>query len=180
MPDTTNSFWLGFSTRCIAGAILLPFTVVKTKREAGLTSNISTLQIFRTIYKEQRLPGMLLYKFSSFSGLFRGWIATIARDGPYSGLYLLFYTRLKLFLHVNDSNWQTANCAFGASFLATALTQPADVVRANQQFSLHLNAQIPRTLRIQDYWRGFSLRLLRRACMAVVTWPLYDAIRKNI
>lgn len=52
-----TSFALGFTSRCIVGTVLLPFTVVKTHAEAGLSQNRSTFVALQWIYKTTKLKG---------------------------------------------------------------------------------------------------------------------------
>ncbi|KAM3184468.1 hypothetical protein ACTXT7_008321 [Hymenolepis weldensis] len=156
-----TSFALGFTSRCIVGTVLLPITVVKAHAEAGL---------------------------SIYSGL----LPTLARDSPYSGLYLLFYNQFKHLTVPNKTPQKNIStqllgfCAFLAAFCATAVTQPADVLRSNRQLSIATTTlQMPwtqvlrETVRIDGItglWRGFYLRFIRRSVFAVITWTLFDKI----
>ncbi|KAM7534553.1 hypothetical protein Aperf_G00000112513 [Anoplocephala perfoliata] len=181
-----NSFLLGFTSRCIVGGFLLPFTVVKAQAEAGLIHNRSMFEALRWIYGTAKLRGV-------YSGL----LPTLARDSPYSGLYLLFYNEFKYLIIPNSSSDEIipvhllSLCALLAATCATAVTQPADVLRSNRQLSITMttknpaNARTPwtRILRetvqidgITGLWRGFYLRLARRSVFAVITWTLFDTI----
>ncbi|VDO07835.1 unnamed protein product [Rodentolepis nana] len=143
-----NSFSLGFTSRCIVGTVLLPFTVVKAQAEAGLSQNRSTFEALRWIYKTTKLKDR-----------------TPPEDIP---TYLF------------------SLCAFFAAFCATAVTQPADVLRSNRQLSITTATHrtpwtqvLRETVRIDGItgpWRGFYLRLTRRSIFAVITWTLFDKI----
>jgi hypothetical protein len=80
------------------------------------------------IAKDEKLPG-----------LFRGVVPTLLRDGPFSGLYYLSYTRLKSLLREQHSLDGIPSQAknFGAGIVAGAfsslLTNPFDVVRTRMQ-----------------------------------------------
>ncbi|PNG99010.1 Solute carrier family 25 member 38, partial [Tetrabaena socialis] len=68
-------------------------------------------------------------------GLFRGLGPTVLINAPYSGLYYMFYTRLKEALAEEGRPQAAINFASGvvAAVAATLLTQPADVVRTRMQ-----------------------------------------------
>ncbi|BHF77452.1 hypothetical protein SprV_0602055700 [Sparganum proliferum] len=176
-----DSFLLGSTTRSVVGATLLPFTVVKARAEAGLTEGLSMFACLRKIYVE-----------SGPSGLFRGLVPTLVRDSPYSGIYLVFYTALKKLVasgsRVDGGEsirpCQSCVCALVASTLATAVTQPADVLRTSRQLRNHASPvawlEVFRaTVRadgVTGLWRGLSLRLLRRTGFSCITWTLFDHI----
>ncbi|VEL08548.1 unnamed protein product [Protopolystoma xenopodis] len=87
-------------------------------------------------------------------------------------------------------------CALISASIASAATQPADVVRLHRQLlfasspsSCIINSD--RSIRLSWYslmwnilrtdgpfglWRGLSLRLIRRVGMASVSWTLFEAI----
>ncbi|EFJ40615.1 hypothetical protein VOLCADRAFT_99596 [Volvox carteri f. nagariensis] len=71
-------------------------------------------------------------------GLFRGLWPTVLTNAPYSGLYYMFYTRLKEGFSREDRPQVLVNFASGvvAAVAATLLTQPADVVRTRMQLGL--------------------------------------------
>merc|ERR1712096_387959 len=66
-------------------------------------------------------------------GLVVGLVPTIARDAPYSGLYLMFYTKLKYLVAFHDKQFPNFLCGLLAGALATTLVQPADVVKTHLQ-----------------------------------------------
>ncbi|KAL5972128.1 Mitochondrial glycine transporter [Taenia solium] len=181
--SAVNAFTLGFTSRCLVGTLLLPFTVVKAQAEAGLTRGRSTFSSLRWIYTTAKWRGRI------YSGL----LPTLARDSPYSGAYLLFYTQFKNIILPSDISHATAPahtlsvCALLAATCATAVTQPADVLRSNRQLSVATvpSSRVPwtqvlrETIRIDGItglWRGFYLRLARRGVFAAITWTPFDKI----
>lgn len=83
-PTFYQNLMLGFSARASVGTILLPMTVVKARYESGKYQYKTVSDGLRTIW---RLEGA--------RGLFSGCAATILRDAPYSGIYLMFYSQGK-------------------------------------------------------------------------------------
>ncbi|GIL85851.1 hypothetical protein Vretifemale_14374 [Volvox reticuliferus] len=79
-----------------------------------------------------------ILRMEGVRGLFRGLWPTVLTNAPYSGLYYMFYTRLKEGLSAEGRPQVLVNFTSGvaAAVAATLLTQPADVVRTRMQLGL--------------------------------------------
>jgi solute carrier family 25, member 38 len=73
-------------------------------------------------------------------GLTAGVLPTLLRDVPFSGIYLMFYVRLKQAALSSGGSAPLANreavhfvCGLLAGALASLVTQPADVVKTRMQ-----------------------------------------------
>ena len=75
------------TARTIAGCAMIPITVLKTRFESG-----------HFHYTKMSSALIDIYSHEGFRGLSCGLVPTLARDAPYSGLYLMFYTQLKQFV----------------------------------------------------------------------------------
>ncbi|XP_075430036.1 mitochondrial glycine transporter isoform X1 [Ascaphus truei] len=83
-PRPLESVLLGAGSRTVAGVCMLPFTVVKTRYESEKYGYRSVYGALRNIYGTE-----------GARGLFSGLTATLLRDAPFSGIYLMFYTQAK-------------------------------------------------------------------------------------
>jgi solute carrier family 25 protein 38 len=149
-----GNFYAGASSRLLAATLLTPMTVVKTRFEAAATGERSG-GIWRTLRSIASLEGV--------RGLWSGYMATMLRDVPFSGLYFLFYSELKLQLPrataalgfstdsddivsngstkggrrrtLGDGSSLLLNASSGAlaGLLATVLTHPQDVIKTHLQ-----------------------------------------------
>jgi solute carrier family 25 protein 38 len=126
----------------MSAAVMSPVTLVKTRMEYGGPNHIA--------YKNTAHALATIARTEGPSGLWRGLVPTVLTNAPFSALYYMIYSRLKLSLGdwqgssaVSSSgtgNWnQTAvNFVSGvcAATAATLLTQPTDVVRTRMQLGL--------------------------------------------
>jgi len=116
-----------------------PVTLVKTRMEYGGPNHISYNNTAHALATIARTEGP--------SGLFRGLWPTVLTNAPFSALYYMIYTKLKVVL----STWQSSSNSDGggwnstavnfvsgvcAATAATLLTQPSDVVRTRMQLGL--------------------------------------------
>ncbi|XP_025198921.1 mitochondrial glycine transporter B-like [Melanaphis sacchari] len=165
----------GFSARCITVSVLMPFTVLKTRVESGQYHYTTLTRGITDIY---RLEGWKV--------LCRGWTPTILRDAPFSALYFMIFIKLKntniLEELDNKQPLYIFGCGLLAGGLASCITQPFDVIKTSQQVSkeklLLIDAiiMIKRKYGIAGYFKGLSLRVLRRSLMAAMTWTVYEKL----
>lgn len=172
---------IGASARAFAACTFLPITVVKTRFESGHFEYRGVSQALRSIWCSEGAKGL-------FSGL---W-ATLARDAPFSALYLLFYTQSKQ-LTMSALQRETLTpvhnltCGVMAGVLASLITQPADVVKTRMQINPRLYptllSTVAYTLRergLQGLFTGSMPRATRRTFMAAFTWLFYEEISQFI
>lgn len=125
--------------RAMSAAVMSPVTLVKTRMEYGGPNHIS--------YKNTAHALATIARTEGPSGLFRGLWPTVLTNAPFSALYYMIYTKLKVAL----STWQSSSSSDGggwnstavnfvsgvcAATAATLLTQPSDVVRTRMQLGL--------------------------------------------
>lgn len=161
----------GCLARSTATTIFLPLVVIKTQIEWG-SGNMG--QVARHVYQTEGL-----------SGFWRGLFPTLLRDGPYSGLYVLFYRRLQEEINATTAR-ENFLCATAAGATATLLTQPADVLRCHLQidqrkgfanFKKHL---LDRGKLRALFLDGLAPRLTRRTMVSAINWTIFEEIRKRL
>lgn len=176
-----ESVLLGASARTIAGITLLPVTVVKTRYESGFYSYSSMLDAMTSIWRRE-----------GGKGLYSGLLATVARDAPFSGLYLMFYTMIKRQaknglgtpeLHA----FETFICGSLAGVIASVVTQPADVVKTRLQLFPHKYSStgsavycILKTNGVFGLFKGLVPRSVRRTLMAAMSWTVYERLSREL
>ena len=127
-PSHLQSVMIGCTARTLAGSIMIPFTVIKTRFESRQFNYRSVVAALRAILAAEGLRGLSL-----------GLVPTLARDVPFSGLYLMFYEHLKTLTprEMKEQQPSTVHFMSGmmAGVLASLVTQPADVIKTQLQLN---------------------------------------------
>lgn len=79
------------------------------------------------------------------------------------------------------------SCGVFAGLLASAVTQPADVIKTKMQLYperyhnvVAVAAYIHRKYGVRGYFKGLVPRMLRRTLMAAMAWTVYEQIMRNL
>lgn len=180
-PTALESILLGGTSRTVAVVCMLPITVVKTRYESGRFGYESVHGALRNIYRSEGVRG-----------LFSGFIATLLRDAPFSGIYLMFYTQTKKLTPYDQLDpvltpLVNFGCGTIAGILASLATQPADVIKTHMQVSsekYHRTGQaiafIFRDYGLLGFFRGAVPRALRRTLMAAMAWTVYEQMMSKM
>lgn len=180
-PSMGESVLMGACARTIVGVTLLPFTVLKARFESGFFKYNSMLHAFKSILKSE-----------GGKGLYSGLLATVARDAPFSGLYLMFYSKMKgLAKHELGTpelkSSETFVCGAFAGVFASVLTQPADVVKTRLQLYPHKYngngdavLSILKANGVNGLFKGIVPRTLRRTLMAALSWTVYEQLSREL
>lgn len=179
-PGALQAIALGMVARTLTGITMIPITVVKTRYESGFYSYGSVREAMSSIYVKEGARGLTC-----------GLLPTLLRDAPFSGLYLMFYTQTKKrvpqrYLEANLAPVFHFTIGVVAGLLASAVTQPFDVVKTKmqlypQKFTSLYDAcvYVQRKYGPQGYFKGLVPRMLRRTLMAAMAWTVYEQITKS-
>ncbi|XP_049899624.1 mitochondrial glycine transporter B isoform X3 [Epinephelus moara] len=175
-PSAGEAVLLGAGARTVAGVCMLPFTVIKTRFESGCYNYVSVAGALRSVYETEGVRA-----------LFSGLTATLLRDAPFSGIYVMFYSQAKKALPQEVTSAAYAplvnfSCGVVAGVMASLATQPADVVKTHIQVSpshwsmtdaIHY---IYMEHGMRGFFRGAVPRSLRRTLMAAMAWTVYEQL----
>lgn len=171
-PKTSGErLMAGTVARSTATTIFLPLVVIKTKIEFGIQANMVQSSKF-------------IYKSEGFRGFWKGLLPTLLRDGPYSGLYLVFYRQLQDTFPDFNVAYHNFIFAFTAGAAATILTQPADVLRCHLQidhkngFSNFKSHTQQRNLIRALFLDGLPPRIIRRSFVSAINWTIFEEAKK--
>ncbi|KAG1966934.1 mitochondrial glycine transporter A [Pimephales promelas] len=176
-PGPLHSALLGAGARCVAGVCMLPVTVIKTRFESGRYQYRSVSGALRSVCQTE-----------GPKALFSGLTATLLRDTPFSGIYVMIYSQTKYSLppEISQSSYAPLanfSCGVLAGVLASVLTQPADVVKTHVQVSPDVFSRTSDVLRyiykdqgLVGFFRGAVPRSLRRTLMAAMAWTVYEQL----
>ncbi|XP_023021353.2 mitochondrial glycine transporter isoform X1 [Leptinotarsa decemlineata] len=170
-----ESIIMGIVARSFAEATLMPITVIKTRFESGIYAYKTIFSALKEIVHNEGIKGMA-----------RGLTPSLFRDAPFSGLYFMFYTQSKLAV---PNEWMTSVyaspihflCACTASFLATLVTQPPDIIKTKMQLHPEKFPGIWPAIKyikfhygFAGFFKGIFPRMLRRALVAGISWTVYE------
>ncbi|KAK7929896.1 hypothetical protein WMY93_006291 [Mugilogobius chulae] len=175
-PNAGEAVLLGAGARSVAGICMLPFTVIKTRFESGCYNYVSVVGAVRSMYKTEGIRA-----------LFSGLTATLLRDAPFSGIYVMFYSQTKRSLPQEVASSPYAplvnfSCGVVAGVMASLATQPADVVKTHIQVSpshwrtVDAIHYIYNENGVRGFFRGAVPRSLRRTLMAAMAWTVYEQL----
>lgn len=176
-PSAGEAVLLGAGARCVAGVAMLPFTVIKTRFESGRYNYISVAGALKSVCQNE-----------GPKALYSGLTATLLRDAPFSGIYVMFYSQAKKALPQEISSSSIAplvnfGCGVVAGILASLATQPADVIKTHMQVSPALYPKTSDAMRhvyvkhgLSGFFRGAVPRSLRRTLMAAMAWTVYEQL----
>lgn len=180
-PSPLESMCMGAGARSVSGLSTLPFTVIKTRFESGFYN-----------YKGVTQALVAIYKVEGSKGLYSGLSATLLRDAPFSGLYLMCYTQVKKIVKqsdVIDSQNPLVHFSSGiiAGCFAAIVTQPADVVKTHMQLypdKFSSFRQVVMHVYQKDgsvgFLRGVVPRTMRRTLMAALAWTVYEQMMTTL
>lgn len=178
-PGALQAVLLGAGARTVAGVFMLPVTVIKTRFECGRYSYVSVVGALRSVCRSE-----------GPAALFSGLMATLLRDVPFSGIYVLFYSQTKASLPTEISESSCAplanfGCGVLAGVLASLITQPADVVKTHVQVNPQLRTmEAVRYIYVEHglhgFFRGAVPRSLRRTLVAAMAWTVYDQMMTRL
>ncbi|XP_047435280.1 mitochondrial glycine transporter B-like isoform X2 [Mugil cephalus] len=175
-PNAGEAVLLGAGARAVAGVSMLPFTVIKTRFESGSYNYASVAGALRSVYETEGIRA-----------LFSGLTATLLRDAPFSGIYVMFYSQAKKALpqEVTSAAYSPLvnfSCGVVAGVMASLVTQPADVVKTHIQVRpTHWSTRdairyIHLKHGLRGFFRGAVPRSLRRTLMAAMAWTVYEQL----
>ncbi|KAJ2158113.1 hypothetical protein GGF46_004018 [Coemansia sp. RSA 552] len=179
----TGNMAVGASSRAFAGFLLMPGTILKVQFESSLYKYAGIWAAIREIWIREGMRGF-----------FVGAVPTAIRDAPYAGLYLLLYEAIKSQERAAASRRNmavsettvTLVAGVAAGLTASYITQPFDMVKTQMQLRpkeyfgvAQAFAKIYRDGSFRGFFRGISLRVLRKGIQASLVFTLYEWVLRT-
>jgi solute carrier family 25 protein 38 len=169
-----TSFFIGATSRTIAGVSMFPLSLIKTHYESDMYRHENMVSAFKTIFKENGLRG-----------LYKGLSPTLLRDINYSGIHYMIYSKLKSSFNDQVGNSKIiACCALLSSTFACFVTQPADVIRTRMQLQPLEYYSFNETMKkiyfqegFISFFNGFIPRSTRRILITVFSWTIFEKVK---
>lgn len=174
-PEIVNLI-SGSASRVGVGFVMMPLSVVKVRFESNLYNYQSMAFAFKDILKE-----------NGVRGLFYGAGATAMRDGPFAGLYVMFYESCKPkisgMLPINSEPAVNMTSGFISAVAATSITQPFDMIKTRIQLKpreyrnlLQGFGRIASEEGILGFFSGMIPRLVRKSLSSAISWTVYEEV----
>lgn len=207
LPKLTplENLTIGFIARGIVGYITMPITIIKTRFESNLYNYNSMYEGILGIYlddkqqqqhHQQHQQQTRSKSKGSWKNFFKGSVATLARDCPYAGLYVLTYESFKndlipmiipysYNLGDNKSSIINSTAAVLAASTCTTITAPFDAIKTRLQLTNEgsmttvLKTMLQEDGGIKNLFRGLLLRLGRKGISAGISWCIYEELIKS-
>ncbi|KAJ1649611.1 hypothetical protein IWW47_000838 [Coemansia sp. RSA 2052] len=178
-----SNMLVGASSRAFAGFLLMPGTVLKVQYESSL---------YR--YKGIMPAVVEIWRSGGFRGFFVGAVPTAIRDAPYAGLYMLLYEAVKSYerafaegrgISLRETT-VTMVAGVSAGLTASYLTQPFDLVKTRMQLRPREYTSVAQSFikifreeSLLGFFRGISLRVLRKGIQASLVFTLYEWVLRT-
>jgi dicarboxylate transporter 10 len=172
----------GLSAGCIGYIITTPFHLLKTTMQAQLESPQ------RRPYVHDFMTGMQqIVQKQGFASLYRGAIPLSSRGALFTAGQLVGYDGCKTMARdagYKDNAYLHVASAVSASFWASFLSAPADLVMAKYMSSQNSLSSSIREIYIQHgvvgFWRGWTVFLVRLTPSLLTYSTLYEQLRHNL
>lgn len=180
-PTFYENLMLGFTARACVGTALVPMTVVKARYESGKYN-----------YKTVSDGLLTIWRAEGIRGLFSGCAATVLRDAPYSGIYLMFYSKSKSMVKSMSATEEQMSyvhfmCGLQAGLMASLVTHPFDVIKTQIQLyptryqgTAHCVTVIFSQYGFAGFMRGLTPRCLRRTLISALSWTVFEEIMRRL
>lgn len=161
----------GAVSRVLTASVVSPLEVLRTKTQA--TQAIGSLKVAERIFKREGLRGY-----------YRGYMATLARDVPFSAIYWSLYEPIKrqhIWSRPSNVPYNEFIAGALAGIVAAIVTTPFDVVKTMQQ--VHINKKSPANQILVDLIRkkgagalftGVQARVVRIAPACAIMISTYE------
>lgn len=175
----TANLLAGAVARITIGFAMMPVTVVKARFESDLYRYTGVGNAISDMVKKEGIHS-----------LFRGFGPTMLRDGPFAGIYLLFYENFKRlstrYTHISNEIAANMVSATSAGVMATLITQPFDMVKTRMQlkpqeypFLVSSVRQIAASEGITAFFSGMMPRVARKSLSSALAWTIFEeAVRR--
>jgi solute carrier family 25 protein 38 len=171
---------------------MMPITVLKVRYESNLYSYNSMFSATKGIFQKEGLRGF-----------FAGFGATAVRDGPYAGLYVVFYEQSKRRLSLlasrieeksgtsTHSSRLSSSTSAGINFvsgvaaagLGTTVTNPFDAIKTRIQLMPERYGNMVHAARkmfvedgVRSFFDGLGIRIARKAVSSALAWTVYEEL----
>lgn len=184
----------GGFTGLISAIIMCPTEHVKTRLQTQHKSNVVlTNGSGEVMYRNELHATRHIYETTGITGLYRGFVATAARQGPSFAVYFATYNLLKeqSSKYFQRESLSTSIAAGGiAGSLSWAVVYPIDLIKNRIQampLDSKMNHSMVATARqfvqengVRALFRGFWLTVIRAFPVNGVIFPTYELTLKAL